>query len=156
MRLKLVAAGTRMPGWVRDGVDDYAARMPGNCRIEVIEIPVARRGTRQDPARALEKEAKKMLAVPKPGDHVVALEVDGRQLDSEGLARRLERWIRAGGDVVFLIGGPDGLGPGCRERAGFVWSLSKLTLPHALVRVVLAEQLYRANAILANHPYHRA
>ncbi len=156
MRMRVLAAGTRMPGWVNDGFNDYACRLPQECALSLKEIPLGARGKGQAVARAVLEEEKRMLAVPRPGDTVVALEISGKALDSEGLAQRMAGWFAAGGDVFFMIGGPDGLGSGCRRRADFEWSLSPLTLPHGLVRVLLAEQLYRAWSILRNHPYHRA
>ena len=155
MKLKLLAAGTRMPAWVREGFDTYAARLPRECRLVLTEIPLGARGKGKDPARAMADESRRMLGAVGPGDEVVALEVKGRPLDTPGLARRLEGWLQGGRDVSLLIGGPDGLHPDCRERAGLQWSLSPLTLPHALVRILVAEQLYRAWSILHNHPYHR-
>lgn len=145
-----------MPAWVNEGVNDYALRLPRECALELHEVPLGKRSKKSDSARAMLDEAKRMLALTRTGDQVVALEVSGKQLDSAGLASRMDKWFASGGDVVLMIGGPDGLAPACRERADFEWSLSKLTLPHALVRVLVAEQLYRAYSILNNHPYHRA
>ncbi|NNF52044.1 MAG: 23S rRNA (pseudouridine(1915)-N(3))-methyltransferase RlmH [Gammaproteobacteria bacterium] len=156
MRFRLVAAGTRMPEWVNAGFRYYAQRMPRECAVELVEIPLGARGKSQNPRRAIEEESKKMLAVPRPGDVVLAMEVSGRQIGSEKLASRMQGWFEGGGDVLIMIGGPDGLGEACRERAALQWSLSDLTLPHGLVRIVVAEQLYRAWSILRNHPYHRA
>lgn len=147
MRLRLVAAGTRMPDWVQRGWEEYAKRMPRECRLELHEIPLARRGR---------DEGERMLAALRRGNRVVALEVTGTAHDTPALARRLAAWMRGGTDIDLLVGGPDGLAPACRERADESWSLSPLTFPHTLVRIVVAEQLYRAWSILANHPYHRA
>lgn len=156
MRFRLVAAGTRLPEWVNTGFQHYAARMPRECSLELTEIALGARGKSQNPARAVADEEKRMLALPRAGDVVVAMEVTGRQFDSEALAVRMQEWFASGGDVLFMIGGPDGLGDDCRKRAALQWSLSALTLPHGLVRIVLAEQLYRAWSIIRNHPYHRA
>ncbi len=155
MRFRLVAAGTRMPAWVNQGFEFYADRLPRECALELVEIPLGARSKGMDPGRAVLAEEKRMLAVPGAKDTVVAMEVGGTQMDSERLAARMDQWFAGGGDVIFLIGGPDGLGSGCRRRAGLQWSLSRLTLPHGLVRIVLAEQLYRAWSILKHHPYHR-
>ncbi len=144
-----------MPDWVYAGFEHYAARMPRECALELTEIPLGVRRKNQDSSRAVAEEEKRMLALPNAGDVIVALEVEGRQFGSEKLAKRMQEWFVSGGDVVFMIGGPDGLGAGCRERAGLQWSLSELTLPHGLVRILVAEQLYRAWSILKNHPYHR-
>lgn len=156
MRLRLVAAGTRLPDWVNAGYQHYASRLPRECALDLTEIPLGVRGKNKDPARAVSEEEKRMLVLPRGGDIVVAMEVMGKQFNSGQLARHMEGWFAGGGDVLFMIGGPDGLGDGCRERANLKWSLSTLTLPHGLVRILLAEQLYRAWSILRNHPYHRA
>lgn len=155
MRFRVLAAGTRMPAWVTKGFEYYATRLPRERSLELTEIPLGRRSKGQPASRAIVEEEQRMLAVPRAGDTVVALEVAGRQFTSEQLAEKMAGWFRDGGDVIFMIGGPDGLGAGCRARASLEWSLSTLTLPHGLVRVLLAEQLYRANCILSNHPYHR-
>ncbi len=156
MQFKLTAAGTKMPGWVYEGVAHYAARMPRDRGLEVVEVPLGKRTRGSNSGRAVLEEARRMLAIPRPGDQVIALEVGGKQLSSEGLATEMDGWFGQGGDVILMIGGPDGLASECRRRANMEWSLSTLTLPHGLVRVVVAEQLYRAYSILQNHPYHRA
>ena len=155
MKLRLLAAGTRMPDWVKAGFAEYASRMPRECRLELQEIALGRRGGKGGP-RAVAEEGERMLKSIRPEDRTVALDVRGRTVDTEGLARRLADWLQDGRDVVFAVGGPDGLAPAVLERAEWRWSLSPLTLPHGLVRIVLAEQLYRATTVLAGHPYHRA
>ena len=154
MRLRLIAAGTRMPGWVDEGFREYAGRMPRECRLELKEIPLGKRGKGADPARAVAEEGRRMLSAAE-GSARVCLDVRGRAVDTPALARRLQGWMGDGRDVALLVGGPDGLDPACLEGADWRWSLSPLTLPHALVRVLVAEQLYRAWSILAGHPYHR-
>ena len=154
MRLRLVAAGTRMPGWIDEGLRDYAGRMPRECRLELKEIPLGRRAKNADPARAVAEEGRRMLSAAK-GCGRVCLDVRGQSVGTPALARRLEAWMQGGRDIALLIGGPDGLDPACLAGADWRWSLSPLTLPHALVRVLVAEQLYRAWSILAGHPYHR-
>ena len=149
MRLRLVAAGTKMPDWVRRGWEEYAKRLPRECRLELREIPLARRG------RGADEEGERMLAALRDGARVVTLEVEGTAHDTPALARRLAAWMQGGKDIELLVGGPGGLSRACRERADENWSLSALTLPHALVRIVVAEQLYRAWSLLNNHPYHR-
>ena len=154
MRLRLVAAGTRMPGWIDEGLRDYAGRMPRECRLELKEIPLGRRAKNADPARAVAEEGRRMLSAAK-GCGRVCLDVRGQSVGTPALARRLEAWMQGGRDIALLIGGPDGLDPACLAGADWRWSLSPLTLPHALVRVLVAEQLYRAWSILAGPPYHR-
>lgn len=145
-----------MPGWVTDGYQEYARRMPRELPLELVEVPMAHRGKNPDVARLMQQEADAVLNAAGDRDRVVALEVGGRPWSTEDLARQLENWQLDGRDVSFLVGGPDGLHGSCRKRADQQWSLSPLTLPHPLVRIVLAEQLYRAWSITRNHPYHRA
>ena len=130
--------------------------MPPELSLELTEIPVAHRGKNPDIARLMQRESDAILSAVGPRDRVVALEVGGRPWSTEKLAGQLENWQLDGQDVSFLVGGPDGLADACRQRADQQWSLSPLTLPHPLVRIVLAEQLYRAWTITRNHPYHRA
>jgi 23S rRNA (pseudouridine1915-N3)-methyltransferase len=156
VKIRLLAAGTRMPGWVDTAYADYAGRMPRECALELREIPLGRRSGGRSDGRAVAAEGERMLKAITPGDRVVALDVTGRSLDTEALSRRLAGWLQDGRDVVLTVGGPDGLAPPVVDRAEWRWSLSPLTLPHGLVRVVLAEQLYRAWTVLAGHPYHRA
>lgn len=155
MKLKLIAAGTRLPSWVNAAFADYAARLPRECRLELTQVPLSRFRRSGDVARAVRDEGQRMLAAVSGADHVVALDVEGRPFDTAGVADLLDAWQHGGRDVVMLIGGPDGLAPECMERSRMRWSLSPLTLPHGLVRVLLAEQLYRAWTILQGHPYHR-
>ncbi|WP_328189414.1 23S rRNA (pseudouridine(1915)-N(3))-methyltransferase RlmH [Marinobacter sp. OP 3.4] len=156
MRLRLICVGQKMPGWVTDGYQEYARRMPREMPLELVEVPMAHRGKNPDVARLMQQEADSVLTAAGDRDRVVALEVGGRPWSTEDLARQLENWQLDGRDVSFLVGGPDGLYASCRDRADQQWSLSPLTLPHPLVRIVLAEQLYRAWSITRNHPYHRA
>ncbi|MDX5299668.1 MAG: 23S rRNA (pseudouridine(1915)-N(3))-methyltransferase RlmH [Gammaproteobacteria bacterium] len=156
MRIKLVCVGQKMPGWVSAGYEEYARRMPPELSLSLIELPLGQRGRNADVQRAIMREGEQMLAALAPSDWVIALEVDGRTWSTEQLAVQLERWQQGGRDVALLVGGPDGLAPACKARADQQWSLSALTLPHPLVRILLAEQLYRAYTITRNHPYHRA
>jgi 23S rRNA (pseudouridine1915-N3)-methyltransferase len=156
MRLRLICVGQKMPDWVSAGYLDYARRMPPELSLELVEIAMAHRGKNPDIPRLMQRESDAILAATQPKDRVVALEVGGRPWSTEKLAAQLESWQQDGRDVDFLVGGPDGLADACRQRAGQQWSLSSLTLPHPLVRIVLAEQLYRAWSITRNHPYHRA
>lgn len=156
MQIALIAMGTKMPGWVQDGYLEYARRMPPDCRLNLVEIPAPPRSKATDTARAIREEGERMLkAVPK-GAAVVALDVRGELHSTESLALALQRHMSSGKDVALLVGGADGLSGPCLERAEERWSLSRLTFPHPLVRVILAEQLYRAYSFSKNHPYHRA
>ena len=155
MLLKIVAAGTRMPAWVDAGFDDFASRLRGDYRLELVEIPLGRR-TRTPPHEAVREEGARMLAAVGRQAEIVALQVAGRSLATADLAQWLERRALTTSELAFCIGGPDGLDPALDERAVLQWSLSKLTLPHALVRVIVAEALYRAVTVIRRHPYHRA
>ena len=155
MRLRVIAVGTRMPAWVRTTCEDYLARLSGALAASLTEVAPAPRpaGSPVKPAIAL--EGRRLLAALQPRDHVVALDERGRELSTRELAAWLGTRRQQGQDLAFLIGGPDGLAPEVLERSHFTLSLSRLTLPHALVRVLLSEQLYRAHCILTHHPYHR-
>lgn len=156
MRLSVIAVGRRMPGWVAAAVDDYNTRMPPELKPELVELAPGRRTRDGDGARAVAEEGARMLARIPDGAHVVALDELGSGWSTAELAKQLSSWRELGIPVALLVGGPDGLAGPCLDRADQRWSLSPLTLPHALVRVMLAEQLYRAWSILSNHPYHRA
>lgn len=156
MRIHLIAVGTKMPEWVRAGFAEYAKRLPPECALKLVEIPAEKRGKTSSVDQLRAKEAERVNAAIPKGAHVIALEVDGKSWSTEQLAAQLKRWMQDGNDVALLVGGPDGLDDSCRQRANAQWSLSPLTLPHPLVRVVIAEQIYRAWSILAGHPYHRA
>lgn len=155
MRLRLVAVGTRMPAWVTAGFDDYAARLPRELKLELVELPLAQRGKNADLERAKNSEGEKLLERSRDL-HRVALDERGASWTSVELAARLRDWMQQGRDVALLVGGPDGHSAEVLKNAAERWSLSKLTLPHALVRILIAEQIYRAWSLTANHPYHRA
>lgn len=154
MQMRLLAAGTRMPGWVDAGVADYASRLRGDYRLDVVEIELGRRGS-GDASRAIEAEGERMLAAAGPRVAIVALQVGGRALSTAQLARWLEDRSRLGEPLAFCIGGPDGLAATVDAAACLRWSLSPLTLPHGLARVVVAEALYRAVTVIKGLPYHR-
>jgi 23S rRNA (pseudouridine1915-N3)-methyltransferase len=156
MKCRLIAAGTRLPDWVNSGFHEYQKRLRSPLTLELHEIPVATRRAGENPRRAIQREGADMLAALGKDDYVVALEIAARTMNTEQLSAWLAERMRDGRSLSLLIGGPDGLSPACLERADQSWSLSPLTLPHALVRVVVAEQLYRATSLLAGHPYHRA
>ncbi|WP_010629100.1 23S rRNA (pseudouridine(1915)-N(3))-methyltransferase RlmH [Halomonas sp. KM-1] len=155
MRIRLLAVGTRMPGWVNEGVEEYRKRLPRDFALEIEEIAPGQRGKNADTARAVASEAKRIRERLRGDEFVVALEVGGRAWSTERLAQEAESWRLEGREVVLLVGGPDGLAPELSAAADRRWSLSALTLPHPLVRVILAEQLYRAWTLLVGHPYHR-
>jgi len=144
-----------MPAWVEAGYTDYARRLPAECGLSLTEIGAGRRTKGTDLRRLTEKEGEQMLAAVPRGARVIALDVGGRGWSTEQLAEQLRGWLAGGRDLALLVGGPEGLAPACLAAAGERWSLSPLTLPHPLVRVVLAEQIYRAWSLLAGHPYHR-
>ncbi len=155
MRIRIIALGTKMPSWVEAGYDEYAKRLPRDWAVELVALPLAARGKSTSASTVMEKEADAMLAAIGKGDQVVALEVKGRPWSTEELAQQLGDWRMSGANYSLLIGGPDGLAQRCRDRADLQWSLSPLTLPHPLVRIVVIEQLYRAYSLLHNHPYHK-
>lgn len=155
MRIRIIAVGTKMPGWVEQGYAEYAKRMPRDCAVELVELPLAQRGKNTDIARAMEKEGEDMLAAIGKGEQVIALDVKGKAWSTEQLAEQMADWRMSGNNYCLLIGGPDGLAPQCLAQAHMRWSLSALTLPHPLVRILVIEQLYRACSILQNHPYHK-
>lgn len=155
MRIHLVAIGDRMPAWVETGYREYAKRLPRECHLVLHEIPAGRRAKGADLKRIVEQEGARQLAAIPAGARVVALDRGGRQRDTEQLAVELKNRLASGQDWALLVGGPEGLAPACLKRADETWSLSLLTLAHPLVRVVLAEQLYRAWSIVNNLPYHR-
>lgn len=155
MKLQIIAVGQRMPRWVKEGYNEYAGRLPPQLKLSLSEIPLGGRGKSAAADGARREEGERMLAALSGGARAVALEATGRAWTTEALADQLAGWMQGGRDVAFLVGGPDGLSAACLERAEQCWSLSPLTFPHMLVRVILAEQLYRAWTILQNHPYHR-
>lgn len=155
MRIRIIAVGTKMPRWVEEGYNDYAKRLPRDVSVEMVELPLAQRSKNSDIAKAMEKEGEAILAAIGKGEQVIALEVLGKPWSTEQLAHELAGWKMSGSNYCLLIGGPDGLAPQVQKMASIKWSLSPLTLPHPLVRILVIEQLYRACSILQNHPYHK-
>jgi 23S rRNA (pseudouridine1915-N3)-methyltransferase len=154
VKLKIIAIGHKMPNWVTLGFEEYAKRMPREAVIELIEIKPDKRAAGKSGAQVREAEAARILeAVGK--DYLIALDEHGQEVTTLKLAERFKDWLSGGRDVALAIGGADGLHEMVKQRADWLWSLSPLTLPHAMVRVLLAEQLYRACTVLNNHPYHR-
>ncbi|MEH6591324.1 MAG: 23S rRNA (pseudouridine(1915)-N(3))-methyltransferase RlmH [Halioglobus sp.] len=155
MRLSIIAVGTKMPAWVDQGVKEYDRRMPRELKVQWREIPLVKRGKDTSVESLRLREGEKILKAVPSGDRVIALDVKGQSWSTERLAEKLQSWQMSGDNFSLLIGGPDGLSQACLDLASQRWSLSDLTLPHPLVRILLAEQLYRAWTITANHPYHR-
>ena len=155
MRVRLIAVGSRMPKWVREAYEDYITRLGSGLKVSLVEIEPGQRSAGRPPQKAMEAEAQKLLGALRKDEYVVVLDERGAEMTTRELAAWLKTRMQEGRDVAFLVGGPDGFAPEVVARSDFKWSLSRLTFPHALVRVVLAEQLYRAHAVLANHPYHR-
>jgi 23S rRNA (pseudouridine1915-N3)-methyltransferase len=155
MRIYLIAVGERMPAWVTAGFEEYRKRLGPECMLQLVEIPPEKRGSNQNTLRILQKEADRIMAAVPRDCHIVALERQGKSWSTENLADKLRQWLQGGRDIALLIGGPEGLADEIRQRADELWSLSALTFPHPLVRVMVAEQVYRAYSILKNHPYHK-
>ena len=156
MHIRILAVGGRQPTWVNDAFDAYASRLPRHWQFQLKTLPAAARGKNQSADAAIRAEGKSILAELKPGERMVALDERGEQCGSTALADRLAEWQADGRDLCFVIGGPDGLAAECTDSADQRWSLSRLTLPHGLARVLLVEQLYRAWSLSTGHPYHRA
>jgi 23S rRNA (pseudouridine1915-N3)-methyltransferase len=155
MQIHLLAVGSKMPGWVQDGYAEYARRMPPECRLNLIEIPLAKRSKSSATEQLRQQEGERLLAAVPKNAALWALDSGGKSWSTEQLAEQLDGWLQGGQDLALMIGGPDGLSAQCLQQAGGRWSLSPLTLPHPLVRVIVAEQLYRAISILRHHPYHK-
>jgi 23S rRNA (pseudouridine1915-N3)-methyltransferase len=156
MKCRLIAAGTRLPDWINSGFEEYRRRLRTPLILELQEVAVASRHAGEDPKRAIHREGADMLALIGRDDYVVALEIGAKTMSTQQLSAWLAERLRAARPLALLIGGPDGLAAECRTRADQSWSLSPLTLPHGLVRVIVAEQIYRAMSLQAGHPYHRA
>ena len=155
MKIRLLAVGGKMPAWVSQGFNEYSKRLPAEMSFELVELPLGHRGKGADKARAIKQEGDAMLAAIPKNDRVIALEVQGKSWSTEQLAEHIRDWQMDGRNISLLVGGPDGLDPRCVQLADQKWSLSALTLPHPLVRVILAEQVYRAWTVIQGHPYHK-
>ena len=151
----MIAVGTKMPACVETGIAEEKRRLPKDMALELIEIPAGKRGKNADIKRILHTEGEKTLAAIPKGNKIVTLEVTGKALDTHQLAKEMSKWQLDGRDISLLIGGPEGLAPECIAASEQKWSLSNLTLPHPLVRIIVAESLYRAWSLNNNHPYHR-
>lgn len=155
MIIHIIAVGTKMPGWVTQGVDEYLRRMPSECQVKFVELPLGQRAKSKNIKQAMQQEEKSILAAIPNNSLVIAMEVKAKIWSTEILSEKMQDWMQSGKDVALLVGGPDGMTQVCIDMAIEKWSLSNLTLPHPLVRIVLAEQLYRALMIIKNHPYHK-
>lgn len=155
MKLRIIAVGHKPPAWVAAGFEEYAKRMPREARIELTELKPAARAGRAAVTPILAAEKARILAAIPTGSVKIALDERGKALSTAELARRMGGWMQEGRDVAFLIGSADGLDESLKKEADLLLSLSAMTLPHAMVRVMLAEQLYRAISLIRNHPYHR-
>lgn len=144
-----------MPGWVQQGYDEYARRLPRECGLALKEIVPGKRSKNSDIARIVNDEGERMIAAIPQGAHIVTLDIPGKPWTTTELARALHRWLEGGQPIALLLGGPEGLADCAKQLGRESWSLSRLTFPHPLVRIIVAEQLYRAWSILHNHPYHR-
>ncbi|MCI0401235.1 MAG: 23S rRNA (pseudouridine(1915)-N(3))-methyltransferase RlmH [Gammaproteobacteria bacterium] len=156
MRLCLIAVRKRMPGWVETGLREYARRLPAQCRLELVEVPPARRRKSSQLGRLIQEEAKRIQAAIPKGAKVIALDEAGEAWTSADLAQHMRRCMQGAFDVAFVVGGADGLDRNLKQGADYRWSLSRLTLPHGLVGILVAEQIYRAWTMLTHHPYHRS
>ena len=155
MKIYLIAVGSKMPAWVTTAYQEYAKRMPRECSLQLLEIHPEYRGKSSSTARIKQEECKRIQAAIPKGASVIALDEHGKLWSTKQLSTQLASWLQDGPDIALLVGGADGLSSECLEQARLKWSLSPLTLPHPMVRVVVAEQLYRAWSLLQGHPYHR-
>jgi 23S rRNA (pseudouridine1915-N3)-methyltransferase len=156
VHIYLVAVGQKMPAWVNQACDEYLKRLPHELQITVIEVPLIKRGKNPDIPRIIRDEGRKVLQSMPAGSRLVALDVKGKKVSTAKLASSLDNWMQQGQDITMVIGGPDGLSDEVLQQAQHRLSLSEMTFPHPLVRIIIVEQLYRAWSILNNHPYHRA
>lgn len=155
MKIYLIAVGKKMPDWVKEGYQTYAERFPPEIAFELKEVELLKRHKKEAVQQIIDQEGDALLAAVPPRSQVIALDDEGEQWSTPTLARHLQTWKDESQNISLLIGGPDGLSSACLSKASRKWSLSKLTFPHPLVRIIVVEQIYRAWTILAKHPYHR-
>lgn len=155
MQINLISVGTRMPSWVQQGYDEYAKRMPRECQLNLKEVSAGKRGKNSDVARIIRDEGERMINAIPNRSHIVTLDVPGKPWTTQDVSKAMARWLEGGQHIALLIGGPEGLSDAAKKQANESWSLSNLTFPHPLVRIVVAEQLYRGWSLINNHPYHR-
>jgi 23S rRNA (pseudouridine1915-N3)-methyltransferase len=155
MQINLISVGNKMPGWVQQGYEEYAKRMPKECELVLKEIPAGKRTKKSDIARIVKDEGEQMIKAVSARTDVVVLDIPGKPWTTQELSLVMKRWLESGQNIALMVGGPEGLSDSVRNLATQSWSLSPLTFPHPLVRILVAEQLYRAWSLLNNHPYHR-
>jgi 23S rRNA (pseudouridine1915-N3)-methyltransferase len=155
MQINLISVGNRMPIWVQQGYDEYAKRMPKECALVLKEITPGKRGKKSDVVKIVKDEGERMIKAVSARTSVVTLDISGKSWSTQDLSVAIKRWLESGQNIALMVGGPEGLADSVRDLATESWSLSRLTFPHPLVRVLVAEQLYRAWSLLNNHPYHR-
>ncbi|WP_319380826.1 23S rRNA (pseudouridine(1915)-N(3))-methyltransferase RlmH [Thiomicrorhabdus sp.] len=155
MVIHFITVGQKMPKWVQEGYQEYAKRMPKACGLNLIELPMAPRGKTGSVEQYKADEARRILAAVPKGARMMVLDEHGKQVTTLQLAEQMEGWLGGGQDIALIVGGPDGLDASLLQQAQWKWGLSKLTLPHPMVRILVAEQLYRAWTVIQNHPYHR-
>ena len=155
MIIHFITVGQKMPKWVQEGYAEYEKRLPKSCALKLVELPMAQRGKTGSVEKYKEEEAKRILAAVPKGARLIVLDEHGQQVTTKQLAVKLEDWLSGGQDVALIVGGPDGLDQSLIQQAQWKWGLSKLTMPHPMVRILVAEQIYRAYSVINNHPYHR-
>jgi len=155
MQLQIISMGNKMPNWVDDALTQYLVRVPQEYNFKITEIPLQKRTKNRDIAAIMQQEGEIILSKINPSDLIVTLEINGKNWSTEQLAKQLTNWQQNTKKVNFIIGGPEGLAPNVRAKSDIAWSLSNLTLPHPLARIIVVEQIYRALMILQNHPYHK-
>ena len=155
MVIHFITVGQKMPKWVQDGYAEYAKRLPKSCALNLVELPMAQRGKTGSVAKYKAEEAKRIIAAVPNGAKLIVLDEHGQQVTTKQLADKVEDWMASGQDVALIVGGPDGLEKELIQQAEWKWGLSKLTMPHPMVRILVAEQIYRAYSVINNHPYHR-
>ncbi len=155
MVIHFITVGQKMPKWVQEGYAEYAKRLPKSCALKLVELPMAQRGKTNSIEKMKAEEAKRITAAIPKGARIIVLDEHGKQVTTKGLANKLEEWLGGGQDIALIVGGPDGLEQSLIDAAQWKWGLSNLTLPHPMVRILVAEQLYRAWSVIQNHPYHR-
>lgn len=155
MQINLISVGNKMPGWVQQGYDEYAKRMPKECHLILKEVTPGKRGKNSDIVRTVRDEGDKMIQAIPAKTHIVTLDIPGKPWTTPELSVAMKKWMESGQNIALMVGGPEGLADSVKKLANESWSLSRLTFPHPIVRILVAEQLYRAWSILNNHPYHR-